>query len=125
MKRLVFVLAVIAVMMTGCNKSTKPTKKNTLIGTWKVLDEYLKDISIAVKFDKEGVFSIGKIDVQQGFQASPREKAKYTVDYGIKQFKIYKPSGEVEDVATFEFISSEKVKITDDKGKVNYIERYK
>lgn len=131
MKRLMFVLTVMVVMgvmMIGCNKSTKAEKvvqKDTLVGTWQIADESFEiseDVPFVVAFGDDGMMSVGM--VKNGELELSDEKVKYTVDHNAKQFTVYKPSGEVDDVVKFEFISSDKLKTTGDEKDI-YLLRFK
>lgn len=100
-----------------------------LIGIWKMAEKSSENtevaIEIAIKFGEDGFLEIGKIDSQQGFTPMVNDKVKYTVDYEAKQFTLYKESGKIDDVVNFEFISKDKLKTTDENGKVIYLQRFK
>lgn len=120
MKGLLFVLAMMVVIVTGCNKSTKPTQKYILIGMWQVVAESFETPEKSIfmlEFGDDGVISM--YVVENAELKLHDEKIKYTVDYDAKQFTVYKPSGEVDEVRNFEFISLDKLKTTGNK-KENY-----
>lgn len=125
MKKLIFVLAAV-VIITTCNKTTKPTSINSIVGIWRVSDVSIERARMAreaLRFSNNGILNLGSIK-NIGF-VGDKNNIKYSADIETKTLTIYKSSGEIDEKFIYRIYAPDLITLEDKNGKMGYLIQFK